>query len=114
MDVQKLWELEKSFWLGGPDFYETSMARDAHMIFPAPVGILSGEDIMDGLRQGPRWKSVDFDGQTSIQVGEVVVLAYKATGERDGDDSYVAFCGSTYVRQADEWRLLSHQQTPET
>ncbi len=113
MELEKLWKLEKRFWLDGPEFYESSMASNAHMVFPAPVGILAGEEIVEGLHQGPRWNSVDFDDRSATQLGDAVVLTYKATGARDGDEPYVALCGSTYVRQADEWLLLSHQQTPE-
>lgn len=113
MDYEKLWEMERSFWLDGPDFYESSMASDARMVFPMPVGILAGGEIVEGLRQGPRWKSVDFDDKTATHSGETVVLAYKATGKRDGDEPYAALCGSTYVREVGEWRLLAHQQTPD-
>jgi hypothetical protein len=112
MDHNKLWKMERNFWLDGPEFFEKSMASEARMVFPAPVGILAGAEIVEGLRQGPRWKSVDFDDRTASQLGDTFILAYRATGKRDGEESYMALCGSTYVRQANEWLLLSHQQTP--
>ena len=113
MDHEKLWTMERNFWLDGPEFYESLMASDARMVFPAPVGILAGEEIVEGLRQGPRWKSVDFEDKTATQLSDTVALAYKAIGVRDGDEPYTALCWSTYVRQTDVWLLLYHQQTPE-
>lgn len=112
MDLGKLWEMERRFWLDGPAFYEASMAPDACMVFPAPVGILSGHRIIDGLRQAPRWKSVDFDNRTEAELDSTVVLAYDAIGRRDGEEPYTAYCASTYVRRDDTWVLLAHQQTP--
>lgn len=106
--------MEEGFWLDGPAFYETSMATDARMVFPAPVGILAGREITEGLRQAPRWNSVDFDSKTEAELGGTVVLAYQATGRREGEQPYTAFCMSTYVRSDDTWVLLAHQQTPKS
>lgn len=113
MDFERLWEMEKSFWLDGPDFYESSMAPDARMVFPYPVGILEGEQIVEGLKQGPRWQSVEFENQTGTSLGETTALAYRATGQRDGEETYIALCSSTYVKSDGKWFLLTHQQTPE-
>lgn len=112
MDVEKLWVMENAFWLDGPAFYEKSMAPNARMVFPAPVGILAGPDIVEGLRLAPRWNSVDFDNKTEAHLGHTVVLAYEASGRRHGEEPYTAFCLSTYVHMNNEWMLLAHQQTP--
>jgi Domain of unknown function (DUF4440) len=113
MEYEDLWKMERRFWLDGPQFYESSMATDARMVFPSPAGILAGDAIVEGLRQGPRWKSVAMDDKTATRSGETVVLAYKATGERNGAAPYVALCASTYVREGGKWLLLAHQQTPD-
>lgn len=60
MNAETLWNMEQSFWLDGVDFYESSVAPEARMVFQSPVGILAGEQIVEGLRQAPRWSSVDF------------------------------------------------------
>ena len=112
MDEKTIWGYEESFWLDGTKFYEARMRADAQMVFPAPVGILKGEQILDGLRSAPRWESVEMTGKTVRQVEETLVLAYHATGRRRGSDPYTAFCSSTYVHGNDGWKLLSHQQTP--
>ncbi len=54
-----------------------------------------------------------MDDKTATRSGETVVLAYKATGERNGAAPYVALCASTYVREGGKWLLLAHQQTPD-
>ncbi|OOY02929.1 DUF4440 domain-containing protein [Thioclava sp. F28-4] len=113
MNFETLWEMEKSFWLDGPDFYESAMASNAKMVFPSPVGILEGEQILEGLNQGPRWEAVDFEDKTETGLGHTAVLAYKATGRREGDAPYVTLCASTYVKADKNWVLLAHQQSPE-
>ena len=65
-----------------------------------------GEQIVEGLRQAPRWSSGEFRDNTTV------VLAYSVTGRRDGKDPYEAFCASTYVQNEGRWVLLAHQQTP--
>jgi hypothetical protein len=88
------------------------MAADALMVFPPPAGILKDEAIVDGLRQGPRWRSVEMTETAETTAGDAVVLAYRAVGQRDGAEPYTAYCSSTYVRGEDGWKLLGHQQTP--
>ena len=114
MDFEKLWDMEKSFWLDGPDFYERSLAADARMVFPTPVGILAGEQIIESLTQAPRWDSVVFHDRTQACIESTSVLAYKATGQRSGQEPYVALCASTYVKVDGRWVLIAHQQTPES
>jgi len=113
LDFDDLWNAEESFWIDGPEFYEKRMMADACMVFPSPVGILEGQEILDGLRQGPRWQSVDFREKSQVRSGDTTVLAYKATAERKDSQPYIALCSSTYIRNGGTWKLLSHQQTPE-
>jgi hypothetical protein len=114
MTDAELWELEKAFWLEGPAFYRAWMHASAVMVFPAPVGILSGrEPILATLKDAPRWRSVELASQTVLRVGEEgVFLAYRAEAARDGSGTYRALCGSTWCRTQEGWRLVAHQQTP--
>lgn len=114
MTFESLWDTERRFWLDGPDFYDKTMLPHARMVFPLPVGILHGGAIVAGLRQGPRWQSVDMQERSETASGDTVVLAYRATGTRQGAGPYAALCSSTYVKLADGWKLLFHQQTPMT
>lgn len=112
MATKAIWDSEKSFWLDGPAFYGAHMVPTAQMVFPGPVGILKGEEILEGLRGAPRWDSVEMEEKTEEQVGDTLALAYRATGIREGSDPYAAFCSSIYVKHDNSWKLISHQQTP--
>lgn len=105
-----LWDYEKSFWLDGPEFYETHMDSGARMIFPG-IGVLVGEEIAEGLKSAPRWSSVDFDDTGGVESGDTAVLTYRAIGQREGQDKYSAWCSSTYARKGDIWQLVAHHQT---
>lgn len=112
MEFDRHWEAERRFWLDGPEFYGGQMARDALMVFPAPVGILAGGAIVAGLDGAPRWQSVEMLERSATRLGGTVVLAYRASAERDGQEPYRALCSSTYALAGGAWLLLSHQQTP--
>ncbi|MAC79387.1 MAG: hypothetical protein CML66_15155 [Rhodobacteraceae bacterium] len=112
MAFDEHWTTERHFWLDGPEFHHSHMAEAACMVLPAPVGILSGSAITETLTGAPRWAEVDFQDQAETVSADTVVLAYKATGQREGSDPYTAYCSSTYVRGKGGWELLSHQQTP--
>ena len=112
MTFETLWDAERRFWLDGPEFYEKSMLVQARMVFPPPVGFLAGEEIVAGLRQGPRWQSIDMEDTSETVSGDTVVLAYRATGTRPDTEPYAALCSSTYVKGSGGWKLLFHQQTP--
>lgn len=112
MEFDDCWKAEESFWLDGPEFYERRMAPSALMVFPPPVGILAGDQILVGLKQGPRWQSVDLEERSQTGSETAVVLAYKATGKRPHSEPYIALCSSTYIPVGGVWKLLSHQQTP--
>jgi hypothetical protein len=88
------------------------MADGAIMVFPYPAGILQGERITEGVAGAPRWRSVVMADRTLTLRGNVAVLAYRAEAEREGEAIRTMLCASTYVRDGDGWRLISHQQTP--
>lgn len=109
-----LWALEKRFWTDGADFYRAAMDPAATMVFRPPVGILVGEEIVDGVEHGaPRWADVAFSEQrVQAPSDEIRVLAYVAEGLRAETTSQKINCSSTYRREGADWRLIQHQQTP--
>lgn len=111
-DERALWRLEEGFWLGGAETFRSRMADGAIMIFPYPTGILQGDRITQSLAGVPRWRSVVMADRTLTLRGNVAVLAYRAEAEREGEAIRTMLCASTYVRDGDGWRLISHQQTP--
>ncbi len=83
------------------------------MVFPAPVGILTGPTAIDSIASTPRWESVTFTETVLRRLGsDAVVLAYGVDALRPGGAPFHAFCSSCYVRQAGDWWLMQHQQTP--
>jgi ketosteroid isomerase-like protein len=84
------------------------------MAFPAPAGIIAGPEIVRSLADAPRWASVRMtETQVARPADDLLVLAYRAEGRRDGATPYRAYCTSTYRLTDDgRWRLVQHQQTP--
>lgn len=107
------WRMEERFWTGGTGQYREALDPRCVMAFPAPAGIIAGADIVRSLANAPRWSSVDMADKHLERLGaDLMVLAYKAHGRREGAAAYEAYCTSTYRRDADRWRLVQHQQTP--
>ena len=106
---------EKQFWTRPVEYYERWLARDAMMIFPAPAGVLNRAAVLAGIRSGSRWTSVEMaDVSIRHMGGTAVALAYRVRARKlDSSADYVAFVGSVYVREAEEWKLALHQHTPD-
>lgn len=113
-DEQELWALEERFWTGGEEFYRDRLAADCVMLFPAPVGRLSGEQILASLAGTPRWSRVTIRNRRVLRPAErFVLLVYEAAGEREDPPSpYRTLAASGYVLHHGKWRLAFHQQTP--
>jgi hypothetical protein len=109
--VTDLWKIERRLWLEGAEAYEEVMATLCIMVF-GPSGIMQRDDILESLRNAPRWSDVELSERSESFRDEVAILAYRAVGEREDDAPYKALCTSTYVREGNEWRLAQHQQTP--
>ena len=111
-DEQELWELEERFWLDGAETYRKRLSDDAVMVFPYPAGILQGKAIVDGVDAAPRWRSVVMADRVFRRRGDVALLAYRASAEREGEPLKEMLCASTYLDEGGDWQLISHQQTP--
>ena len=90
--------------------------------------VLQGEAILNGMDTAPRWDGVQMTDRHGVETEDAVVpflgqgmnaafedcvvLAYRAAATRKGA-AYAALCSSTWVRQAEGWQLIQHQQTPE-
>lgn len=109
MTDDDLWALERGFWLGGPEAYGDALHPACLMAFPDPAGLMAGPAIVESLKHGPRWTDVAMDDRRLARPSaDVAVLAYTATGRREGAEPYQAYCMSTYVAG----RLVQHQHTP--
>lgn len=109
------WDLERRLWLEGAAAYEALLDPACVMVFPAPVGVLSGPAIPQSLAGAPRWAEVEMeDAHVARPTDDLAVLAYRAVARRAGDPPYRAWCSSTYGRTDGVcWRLVQHQQTPD-
>lgn len=105
------WALEERFWLEGAAAYDDLLDPACQMAFPG-MGVMRAADVLDSLKQAPRWVSVDISGRTIGRAGDdVIVLGYNAEGRREGAEPYPCLCTSTYRRDGERWKLVQHQQT---
>jgi hypothetical protein len=113
MTDDEAWRAEERFWTGGTEHHREALDPECVMAFPFPAGIIAGAGIAESLAGAPRWSSVEMaERRVSRSAADLLVLAYKARGVRDGAAPYEAYCTSTYRRDGDRWRLVQHQQTP--
>lgn len=113
MTDDEAWRAEERFWTGGEDHYREALDPACVMAFPPPAGIIAGPFIAQSLAGAPRWASVEIaERQVARPAADLLVLAYKARGVREGEAPHVAYCTSTYRRDSERWRLVQHQQTP--
>ena len=112
--MKELWDLERSFWIDGPETYESHLAPDSLMILPPPAGVLGRAATIDAIRSSARWATVTFLDKHLIHANaDAAVLVYVALADRGGPESaYSAQCSSTYVRSGEGWQLVAHQQAP--
>ena len=111
MDDDAAWNLERRFWLEGSSVYDDLLDPACLMAFPG-MGVMRPAEVLDSLKQAPRWSSVEMTGRTVGRAGDdVIVLGYSAEGRRDGADAYRCLCTSTYRRADQKWQLVQHQQT---
>lgn len=113
-DDETLWDLEERFWTGGLDSARATTAKNAVMIFPYPAGILQGDQIWSRLKPGTSWRSIEMADRSAVRRGALAVLAYRVLAETADVPIYEALCASTYLLDEDEWRRMSHQETPIT
>jgi hypothetical protein len=113
-DEAALWRLEREFWLGGAEVYERSLAPGARMVLPPPAGVLQRDATIRSIREGGRWKGVEFSGcQYESPADGIAILVYRADADRGTPASrYAAQCSSTYLRSGTAWQLVLHHQTP--
>lgn len=107
--MDEIWEMERNFWLGGTAVFAAQLAEDCLMALPG-IGVLDRAQVLESLRDVPRWTHVDMDARRSAAADSGVVIAYEATGRREGAEPYQALCTSTYFRIGGKWRMAQHQQ----
>lgn len=113
MDDERVWAFEESLWTADAEHYQASIDDSCLMVVPAPPFVMSGQQAIDAVSRTPRWTEVRLSERQVARPQEgLIVVAYRADARR-GDESYHAYCTSTYRRLGhDDWQVVQHQQTP--
>lgn len=111
MDDKRVWAFEEDLWRGGEETYRTKVDGACLMVLPEPPFVLSGAHAIAAVADTPRWKEVDFSEQQVSRPQEgLIVVAYRIRASR-GEESYEAYCTSTYRQISHEdWQVVQHQQ----
>jgi hypothetical protein len=114
MSATDLWQMEEQFWTADAAYYREHLATESLMVFAPPTGVLNRARAIAAVHTAPRWTQVRFATRRLVRPADhTAVLAYAVTADHgDTDLPYLALCSSTYVRQAGQWKLVLHQQTP--
>lgn len=112
MEDQRIWEFERSLWVGGADRYHELIDEACVMVVPAEPFVMTGTQAADAVSNTPRWDDVQFESRIVTRPQEgLIVIGYHARATRERE-AYEAYCTSTLRRIAhDEWRVVQHQQT---
>ena len=112
MEDDRIIEFERALWIGEGDVFRRCVSDDCLMVVPEEPFILRGAEAIEAVERTPRWTHVDLlDLQVQRPREGLIVIAYQADACR-GDESFRAFCTSTYRRASEgEWRVIQHQQT---
>lgn len=112
VDDARIWEFERSLWVGNAELYEDAIDDECLMVVPAPPFVLTGRQAIEAVKQTPRWLEVEFSNNRVARPQEgLIVVAYDVHAFKE-DREYNAHCTSTYRRlEHQEWRVIQHQQT---
>ena len=113
----ELEDLERDGWeaLSGPNgaaFYEEVMHDDGLMVFPGLT--MDKPASLQAIRQAGPWSSFELTDVRVVRVGDSGLVTYRAVGQRTGRAPYQAVMSTVYTRHGGRWRLLLHQQSPES
>ncbi|MFC3124474.1 DUF4440 domain-containing protein [Pseudoroseomonas globiformis] len=114
MDDTRIWSLEESLWTGDAEHYRELIDEECLMVLPAPPFVMGGSEAVKAVADTPRWSRVELDQRQVRRPQEgLIVIAYNARAEREGQSPYEAHCTTVYRRLEHEvWRVVQHQQTP--
>lgn len=114
MDDDRLWNFERSLWLGDAEQYRALVDEDCVMVLPQPPYVIAGTAATERVSETPHWEDVSFSDQSVSRPQEgLIVIGYTAHASRSGGEDYEAHCTSTLRRLShEEWRVVQHQQTP--
>lgn len=112
--MDELLALERAFWTGDRHFFEENTDAECLVAFsPDMAGVMENKELAATVQDGNRWKTLDLDLKGTMQLSDdFFLLTYEAKAMRADGDEYHALVSSGYVRRADGWKMMFHQQTP--
>lgn len=117
-DISELLRLEHAGWTAlsdgsGGEFYGSVMTDDAVMV-RADGSVLDRDTVLAFLDDTPAWSAYEITDERLIEMGpDAAAFVYRGRAFRaSGGPPFDALMSSVYVRDAGEWRLALHQQTP--
>jgi hypothetical protein len=107
-----LLRIEEELAPGGSEAYRRHLADDAVVVVPGAV--LTREECIAAIAAAPEWDEHAIADARTVRLGsDSAVLTYRWESRR-GADRYAAVMSSVYARRDGAWRLVLHQQTPQT
>lgn len=94
----------------GRAFYRDVLAGDVTMLFPGGMRLRGKQAVFDAI--DPDWTTFDIRDLDASTIGDMTVLSYFVRAERREGSTYEALIGSVYIKTANDWQLVLHQQTP--
>lgn len=110
---QELMALERGFWTGGADFYRAHLDDSCLVVFSEMAGVMTRESVARTAQETGRWRDVTLEPKGLVQpAADIAIVSYEARATRASGEAYAAMVSSGYVRRADGWKMIFHQQTP--
>ena len=117
-DDDELVQLEEAGWRALATGGDAATAFFERVLAPRIVALLPGGIVIDdrnaliSAMHGVPWDAYRLSDTKVVRLArDVAVVVYRAHARR-GDHEYDAWFASTYVHDAQGWRLAVHQQTP--
>ena len=108
----ELEQIERELAGGGGDAYRSHLANDAIVIVPGAV--MDRDSCAAAIDAAPRWDEWTIaDVSVRLLSAESALLSYRWRSRR-GDTRYDAVMSSVYALRDGVWKLVLHQQTPDT
>jgi hypothetical protein len=105
--------LEKDFWTGDAEFFETNTDSDCLVAFPRMAGVMSNTDLAQTAKNPNRWRDLEIELRGIVEPAkDVVMLSYEARAVRESGEPYRALVSTGYVKRGGGWKMMFHAQTP--
>ena len=93
-------------------FYDRVLDDAVEMLLPGGMRLDDRATVLAAMGS-PSWASYALEAPLVRQLtAGSALVTYGVVAQREGDPPYSALMSSLYVRRADGWKLVFHQQTP--